>query len=93
MQLGEVLSSKGWNYAYLIKPAALHFCFTMQHASVIKTMCVDLLAACDEVRAAAANGTAKLPDKAKIYGAASLSLSPSNVAQVLLKYQDAVLST
>lgn len=30
VQVGEEMKAKGWDFAFLIKPAALHFCFTLQ---------------------------------------------------------------
>ena len=96
LQLGELLAAKGWNYGFLIKPPALHFCFTLQHTNGVDAMCHDLKACCAELRAQSKNGKAgkgqALGDKAKIYGMAGVSANADSVADVLLQYQDLLLA-
>jgi hypothetical protein len=96
LQLGELLAKRGWIYGYLIKPAALHFCFTMQHATGVAAQKADLAAACAELRESMkkqkANGKASpVSDKVKLYGMAGSTFGVDSIADVLLSYQDAML--
>lgn len=97
MQLGELLSKAGWTYSFLIKPAALHFCFTLQHVAGTQAMCDDFRQACADVRDASKSkkgwrGEPTIGDKAHMYGMASSSVNASSVQDVLLQYQDALLA-
>jgi sphinganine-1-phosphate aldolase len=88
VQLQELLARRGWHYACLIKPPALHFVLTQQHVNGLDAMKSDLLAACDELRAA----PAKAPEgRAKVYGSAASISDRGLVAELLLDYQDAML--
>ena len=67
LQLGDILSQKGWSFSHLIKPAGLHFCFTLQHAAGMEAMSADFAAACKELREVGKNGKAKVRIAVLVY--------------------------
>lgn len=89
LQLNDILSAKGWHFAVLIQPPALHFCFTYQHAQVADQLCQDLLEGCKVLRS---QGKPVTGGKAKLYGMASSLPDREGLADLLVAYQDIMLS-
>lgn len=90
LQLQTVLERQGWTFSSLIKPPALHFCFTQQHVNGMDVMKTHFLEACDELRS---SSSSKAPaGKAKIYGTAAATSDRTLVAESMLDYQDVLLS-
>ena len=92
MQLGSLLQEKGWHYISLIKPAGLHFCFTLQHVAGVDAQVADLRACCDELRKATANGSkSELSEHAKVYGLADAAVDRDSIGEVLMQIEDVFL--
>ena len=91
VQLNDEMSAKGWHLSALIKPAAVHFCFTHQHARIGPSLCADLLACCAIVRQKIASGE-KPKGKAKIYGMSNSIPDRQGLGDLLHAYQDIILS-
>lgn len=89
VQLQALLERRGWSYSSLIKPQALHFCFTQQHVNGMDIMKSQFLEACEELRASGAKSVA---GKAKMYGSAAATSDRAFVSDSLLDFQDVVLS-
>lgn len=84
------MAKKDWDFAVLIKPPALHFCFTHQHAAIADRMCTDLLAACEALRRR--QGPPMAGGKAKLYGMSSTLPDRGALGDILLGYQDIMLT-
>ena len=85
-----MLERQGWTYASLIKPPALHFCFTQQHVNGMDVMKAHFLQACEDVRSSSSKS--RSGGKAKIYGTAAATSDRALVGESLLDYQDVLLS-
>ncbi|EDK36502.2 hypothetical protein PGUG_00600 [Meyerozyma guilliermondii ATCC 6260] len=86
--LGDALTAKGWHFAALQKPAALHFAFTRLTVPIVNELIRDLIE-CTEELAANKSGNKK-NDTAAIYGVAG-SVSTSGVAnRIIVAFLDAL---
>lgn len=76
----------------LIKPAGLHFCFTLQHVAGVTAQISDLRACCDELRKATSNGgKVELSEGAKVYGLADVAVDRTSIGDVLMQIEDVFL--
>lgn len=84
--LGDVLNKKGWHFASLQRPAALHFAFTRLTVNVVDELIADLVEAIEVV--AAQKSTANTSDTAALYGVAG-SVQTTGVAErVIVAFLD-----
>lgn len=84
--LGDVLSKKGWHFASLQRPAALHFAFTRLTVNVVDELIADLVEATEVV--AAQKDTANTSDTAAIYGIAGSVQTTGIAERVIVAFLD-----
>ena len=100
--LNDVLSEKGWHLNALQRPAALHVCFTAQHARggarrllAALRSAVGALRERERAREKEGNGKEKKEEEegmAPVYGMASASPDRGLVGEFLLTFQDVLLT-
>lgn len=85
--LSDKLTSKGWHFATLQNPAALHFALTWLTVPIIEELIEDLVACTEEI----ANSTEKIKsDTASLYGVAG-NVSTAGVAdKIIVAFLDAL---
>jgi sphinganine-1-phosphate aldolase len=87
--LNDLMTQRGWHLNALQAPAALHFCFTAQHAAVVPSLVADLRSCID---ALAANPAGVKDGSAPLYGLAGVSPDRGLVGEFLVAFQDAMLA-
>jgi hypothetical protein len=93
VQLGSLLEARGWQYISIIKPAGLHFCFTLQHVAGVEAQIADLKACCEEIRKPLAKGSkADASENQKVYGLANAAVDRDTIADTLKLVQDEFLA-
>lgn len=88
--LNDLMTQRGWHLNALQRPAALHFCFTAQHAGVVPSLVADLRS-CVDALAAHPDGLGK-EGSAPLYGLAGISPDRGLVGEFLVAFQDAMLA-
>lgn len=88
--LNDLMTQRGWHLNALQRPAALHFCFTAQHASVVPSLVADLRS-CLDALAQNPQGLGK-EGSAPLYGLAGVSPDRGLVGEFLVCFQDAMLA-
>lgn len=88
--LNDLMTQRGWHLNALQRPAALHFCFTAQHTSVVPSLIADLRA-CVDALVANPQGLGK-EGSAPLYGLAGISPDRGLVGEFLVAFQDAMLA-
>lgn len=89
--LNDLMTQRGWHLNALQRPAALHFCFTAQHATVVPSLIADLRA-CVDALTANPEGLGKGEGSAPLYGLAGVSPDRGLVGEFLVAFQDAMLA-
>lgn len=80
-ELGDSLTKKGWHFASLQRPAALHFAFTRLSVPIVDEMIADLVECTETISKQGQNGTPG--DTAALYGVAG-SVKTVGVADRLI---------
>lgn len=88
--LNDLMTQRGWHLNALQRPAALHFCFTAQHAGVVPSLVADMRS-CVDALAAHPDGLGK-EGSAPLYGLAGISPDRGLVGEFLVAFQDAMLA-
>lgn len=90
-ELGDALTAKGWHFAALQRPAALHFAFTRLTVPIVDDLIRDVKTACETL--AAQKNAEKKSDTAAIYGVAG-SVSTAGIAgRIVETFLDAMYKT
>lgn len=90
--LGDILSDKGWHFASLQKPAALHFAFTKLTIPIIDELIADLVSSTEHLEQNSLDNSANKDDgdTAAVYGVAG-SVSTVGVAdRIIVAFLDAL---
>lgn len=88
--LNDLMTQRGWHLNALQRPAALHFCFTAQHAAVVPSLIADLRSCIDALETKS-DGMGK-EGSAPLYGLAGISPDRGLVGEFLVAFQDAMLA-
>lgn len=93
-QLADILSAKGWHFATLQNPAALHFALTRLTVPVVDELIEDVVAAVKEAIAMAESNPKKLSgDTAAIYGVAGSVHTGSIAGRIISVFLDGLYET